>query len=213
MAESNLEKLPLEVAFQILLDLEYPDLIRTCHVNRFFWSICQDDYFWQIKTELDYPNHPERTSFPLWTWRQLYDHLRQGHLRQIPLYYYPRGNDPFDLVWVYQGYTHGQLLQICQEHFDEAYPNELPPNFTIRLIIVVGNADQFVTMNVMDFNDPIPVGEVEGIWKLVLSQQRRIPCPACQSLDIILMERPIRSADEVATLIGRCQRCRHRWRH
>jgi hypothetical protein len=213
MAESNLANLPSEVALQILLELEYPDLLRACHVNLHFRSICQDDYFWHVKTNLDYPNHPDPTEFPMWTWRQLYDHLRQGHLKQIPLYYYPRGNEPFDLVWVYQGYTHGQLLQICQQHFEDVYPTELLQNYAIRLLIVVGNAEHYVIMDVMDADDPIPVGEVQGIWKLVLSQQNQIPCPACQSLDIILMERQIRSADEVATLIGRCQRCQHRWRH
>jgi hypothetical protein len=43
-----------EITSQILLTLNYKDLINACRTNRDFNKVCQDDYFWRLKVEHDY---------------------------------------------------------------------------------------------------------------------------------------------------------------
>jgi hypothetical protein len=43
-----------EITSQILLSLDYEDLINACQTNKDFNKVCQDEYFWKLKVEHDY---------------------------------------------------------------------------------------------------------------------------------------------------------------
>jgi hypothetical protein len=43
-----------EITSQILLSLNYDDLMNACRINKDFNKVCQDDYFWKLKVEHDY---------------------------------------------------------------------------------------------------------------------------------------------------------------
>lgn len=43
-----------EIISQILLALDYKDLMNTCQTNKDFNEVCQDNYFWKLKVEQDY---------------------------------------------------------------------------------------------------------------------------------------------------------------
>lgn len=211
----NFANLPPELAFQVLLDLPYADLIRACRVNQLLHSICQDDYFWQAKTSRDYPEHPDPSEFPEWSWRELYDHLRRGDLRHLPIYFFVRGNEgngPFDYVWVYPGYTYGQLFQIAQDLFEKTYPDELQPNGRLILIITWGTFPHLDFRDIEDSADPHPLGDVRRLQGLILRLRSSPRCPACQSLNSLFLDRQIRRADEVPEIVAQCRDCQLQWR-
>jgi len=53
----KMENLPVEKIIEILIELPFNDLIRTCSVNVQFNNICQSDYFWIQKIYHDYGLH------------------------------------------------------------------------------------------------------------------------------------------------------------
>lgn len=50
-----METLPNEVLLRIMLDLSIPDLIRSRAINKQINEISNDDYFWRLRLEHDYP--------------------------------------------------------------------------------------------------------------------------------------------------------------
>ena len=40
-----------EIMTQVLLFLNYKDLMNTCRTNKALYKLCQDDYFWKLKVE------------------------------------------------------------------------------------------------------------------------------------------------------------------
>ena len=54
--EANFENLPADLQRQISLDLEPYELIRLCSTNKIFnKNICNNDDFWRLKIERDFP--------------------------------------------------------------------------------------------------------------------------------------------------------------
>lgn len=66
----DMEALPDEVLFQILLDLPYEELLTTCQLSSRHRAICQDEYFWDRKLRHDFPDRPINSKIPF---RQQYD--------------------------------------------------------------------------------------------------------------------------------------------
>lgn len=50
---SSMTNIP-EIMSQILLPLDYKELIKACQTNKDFNKVCKDDYFWKLKVEHDY---------------------------------------------------------------------------------------------------------------------------------------------------------------
>ena len=45
---------PKEMIFEILLNLNYPELMKFCQSNRSNYQLCQDEHFWFLKNQKDY---------------------------------------------------------------------------------------------------------------------------------------------------------------
>lgn len=43
-----------EITSQILLNLDYDELMNACRINKDFNKVCHDDYFWKLKIEHDF---------------------------------------------------------------------------------------------------------------------------------------------------------------
>jgi len=50
---SSMTNIP-EIMSQVLLQLDYKELVKSCQTNKDFNKVCQDDYFWKLKVEHDY---------------------------------------------------------------------------------------------------------------------------------------------------------------
>lgn len=75
--------LPPELLWDLLLKLDYPDLLRTCRVDQGFYSICGDDSFWKAKVQQDFGVAEYK---PHGTYHQQYDFLyRIPPVKRIPL--------------------------------------------------------------------------------------------------------------------------------
>ncbi len=75
--------LPSDVLFELLLKITFPTLAHLCSSNKEINKICNDEYFWQLKTQQDYPN---KSLPPQLTWKQYYLALVQHKIREIPVY-------------------------------------------------------------------------------------------------------------------------------
>ncbi len=51
----NIDELPNELKFQILLNLSNTELINLCKTNNEFNTFCHDEYFWKKRLEKDFP--------------------------------------------------------------------------------------------------------------------------------------------------------------
>lgn len=72
---NDLESLPLEVQYKILLDLSYDDIINYCKANHLTASICKDEYFWRQKAKLDgFPQWLMGNTNPHYRYKQLLDY-------------------------------------------------------------------------------------------------------------------------------------------
>lgn len=54
MNSTNLDNIPYENTFNIVLKLDYHDIINYCLVNKNMSRICQDYYFWKLKSKHDF---------------------------------------------------------------------------------------------------------------------------------------------------------------
>lgn len=50
-----INSLPYELQFKILLESDYPDIIKLCQGNKSLSYLCNDDYLWEQLTIRDYP--------------------------------------------------------------------------------------------------------------------------------------------------------------
>ncbi len=48
--------LPYEVRMYIVVQMPYPDVLRFCATSKTAKNVCDDDYFWKLKVEHDFPN-------------------------------------------------------------------------------------------------------------------------------------------------------------
>ena len=75
--------LPHDLLFEILLKITLPTLAKLCPSNQQINTICNDEYFWEIKTKQDYPNKLRPLNL---SWKRFYIALYQGEIREIPVY-------------------------------------------------------------------------------------------------------------------------------
>jgi hypothetical protein len=206
MSQLNLSNLPPEVAFRVLLNLDYPDLLRACQTHRHLNSICQDEYFWRAKTFHDYPNPPNLTMFPQWTWRDLYRHLEQGDVKNVPVYY-ESNPEPFAHVWVYREDTRGQLFQLCLNQFKRAFPNE---SVSLDLILKIFSSHHVTSVVSPDDSDRLD--DFDDLGKLNLSMSLEhvyVSCSHCHSSNTNLSLRQGHLHGENMQLILSCNQCHH----
>jgi hypothetical protein len=64
-----------EITSQILLSLNYDDLMSACKINKDFNKVCQDEYFWRLKVEHDYGTPLAQYQLPNVTYKQQYVYL------------------------------------------------------------------------------------------------------------------------------------------
>src|SRR5947199_6697076 len=62
--------LDVPTLFRIGLELQPRDLLNLCQTSKEFLILCQDDYFWKLKFEKDFPS--EESSQIVVSWRQEY---------------------------------------------------------------------------------------------------------------------------------------------
>lgn len=75
-----------EVDFQLLLQMALPELFRICQTNLYLNSICNDDYFWQMKVDHDYGADVASLKHTLETYKEqylrIYNTLKQPNYLQ-----------------------------------------------------------------------------------------------------------------------------------
>jgi hypothetical protein len=69
-----MEVVPYEVLFDLLLKIRnISDVIKMCSTNSMIKAICDSDYFWKLRFEVDYPSLSLLVPFSNQTYRQLYE--------------------------------------------------------------------------------------------------------------------------------------------
>lgn len=71
---TKMENLASEILFKILLDTQYRDLVSYYSTNNSIYNRCQDEYFWKLKLDCDYPNLRQYKAVNL-TYQQQYASL------------------------------------------------------------------------------------------------------------------------------------------
>lgn len=76
-----MDSIPIELKYQILLNLDYRDIERMCQVDKNFNNICKDKHFWTQKAKVDFGDDalifPDKFTSPMVAYLELYS---QYHL-------------------------------------------------------------------------------------------------------------------------------------
>ncbi len=77
--------LPYEVRMYIVVQMPYPDVIRFCATSKAAKIICDDDYFWKLKVQHDFPNEM----------KYIVEELHQGKWRKLYEKYWEESSEKF----------------------------------------------------------------------------------------------------------------------
>ena len=108
-----MEALPLEILYEILVRLPPTSFLRMKQLNRFFRDLYNDEFLWQQACQYisnipsvsywkrryreddvywkgrvleHHPSNPGPTGdYPETTWREIFHHIRDGHLSLVPI--------------------------------------------------------------------------------------------------------------------------------
>lgn len=82
---SDLESIPSEINYNILLSLPLNSVLTMCQVNRYYNDICKDDFFWKEKTLYDFGVKTRPIGL---TWKEYYFSLSLRDI-SVCIYLYP----------------------------------------------------------------------------------------------------------------------------
>ena len=136
-----MQSLSADTLFELLLNLSGADLLTLCATNKSLLSLCEEnnDYFWQLKVEKDYPsasNKPGNLS-----WKRFYV---INFTKRIPLTYVmnnssiippttpPPEVSSLGLMWINRTDTPEQILQRANKIFLAQYPDDKPQDLTLQ---------------------------------------------------------------------------------
>lgn len=114
----NFEELPLELQYNILLNLSSLDLLNYCQTNRQAYAICQNDYFWILKLQQDFGiDYDQAYDLQNFGPRYAYDIIENSY------------NDDLEnalkngrLDYIYQRYGPDYIMFYCDMFFESKDP-------------------------------------------------------------------------------------------
>lgn len=157
----NLEELPYELAYKYMLYLDWKSLQNMCRLNKTYTEICRDNYFWNSKIEVDFPEiigNYDRSDAKQW-WIHCTVSARCFVYLQTQVDFKPInfGEDSYyDNKWQqYQGdnYINEELLKYYKEgvmrSFDKMYRKNASPdlpkvNVSKRILLFIKNGNILV---------------------------------------------------------------------
>lgn len=75
------------IDYNVLYNLPVNDILNMCQINKQFASVCNDEYYWKNKFNLDYHDYVEY-KLPNITWKDTYLLLAQDNLKFFPVEYF-----------------------------------------------------------------------------------------------------------------------------
>ncbi|SNW62309.1 Hypothetical protein ORPV_405 [Orpheovirus IHUMI-LCC2] len=89
--EGNNYNVGYEVIYNYLYPLSYSNIINYCRTNTYNVNICDDDYFWMTKFNLDYPEEEGIIPFDLPP-KEFFREIEKNNIKSIPIYKRINGN-------------------------------------------------------------------------------------------------------------------------
>ena len=118
------------VDYDVLMQLTAKEILKMCQVSHQFDAICQDDYFWKIKLEHDYPHLINLK--PTSTWKSVYLDIEQEKLKPFPVYH---NNKLLDYIWLRPNDSHYYVLLLIYQFIVDFYNDYYLSDIFIHVLL------------------------------------------------------------------------------
>jgi hypothetical protein len=106
------------IDYHTLYFLPVEDVLNMCTLSSQFATICNDESYWQVKFQYDFPEYFNAALSEVPTYKQAYLELARGSLKLFPVY--DQGNIIFSL-WMRKTNTEREALSKIYQLFDRLY--------------------------------------------------------------------------------------------
>lgn len=139
-------ELPAEPLYDILLNADYQTILNLCQTSSSINHLCQDDYFWQLKFNYDFPSFNKLNQY---SWRHSYVLMlqAQSYISQIGCHHYVQ-YDINDISDIKMGPILNSMTNIIDIDYFNDIKHELPIDNTLqhptRIIIYIKNNEFYI---------------------------------------------------------------------